>query len=231
MQKTAGKRRLSEKSQKVIFLVVVIAVITAIISTTFAWYIDRKTDVGTIQFGAIEIDRTGSFFQTATVTNLIPGESFVSKISFKRTDRSSAFYSRLKITFSVPEENEVPGMDDLVEDLNNEGPPILYSSSEYTWKRVGDYYYLVEKTKNYVYPVENTDPIVFIEGWIYDTSYEQFFDENGVILQYQQQLIITVTVQAVQKAYLADNINEGTPQEGTQNITPATISPYFTQLS
>ena len=80
MKQANAKKRLSEKSVKIIFLITVFVVITSIISVTFAWYVDRKTDIGIIQFGAIEIDRTGSFFQTAAITNLIPGESFLSKI-------------------------------------------------------------------------------------------------------------------------------------------------------
>ena len=102
---TNAKKRLSEKSVKIIFLITVFVIITSIISTTFAWYVDRKTDLGIIQFGAIEIDRTGSFFDTVVITNLIPGESFVSKISFKKTDRSSNYYSRLKIEIVVAPTN------------------------------------------------------------------------------------------------------------------------------
>lgn len=232
MKQANAKKRLSEKSVKIIFLITVFVVITSIISVTFAWYIDRKTDIGIIQFGAIEIDRTGSFFQTAAITNLIPGESFVSKISFKKTDRSSNYYSRLKIEFIFPSTNPIEAMRTLVNELNASGPQELYSSSSYTWKRSGDYYYLVTAANNnYMYPVTSVTPIVFIEEWIYDTKYEQYFDANGNVLQYAKQLEVKVTVQAIQHAYLAEHINDGTPEEGTQNISYTTIAPYFTELT
>ena len=232
MKQADAKKCLSEKSKKIIFLIAVFVIITSMISFTFAWYIDRKTDVGVIQFGAIEIDRTGSFFQTSPITNLIPGESFVSQISFKKTERSSNFYSRLKIEFRVATSNLVPGMQALVDELNAAGPQTLYSSSTYTWRRENGFYYLVKKSDtNYMYPVTSQTPIIFLQQWIYDTKYEQFFDADGNVLQYQKELEVVVTVQAIQQAYLAENINVGTSDQGTENIKYSTIAPYFTELT
>lgn len=233
MKQDEAKAQSSEKAKKIIFLFVVFAVITSIISFTFAWYVDRKTDIGTIQFGAIEIDRTGSFFQTSPITNLIPGESFCSEISFKKSDRSSSYFARLKIQVLKAADNDVVAMDALVSTLNADGPPVLYSSPNYSWIKAGEYYYLVKTSDtNYMYPVANSLPIIFIQDWIYDTSYEQYFNEDGTILQYQKKLEIKVTVQAIQQAFLAEEINtEATGDQGTENIKYTTIAPYFPLLT
>lgn len=233
MRQEEAKAQLSERTKKIIFLFVVFAVITSIISVTFAWYVDKKTDVGTIQFGAIEIDRTGSFFQTSPITNLIPGESFCSEISFKKTDRSSSYYARLKIQVLKASDNNVGEMDSLVSTLNNDGPPVLYSSSNYSWVKAGGYYYLVRTgNTNYMYPVASNSPIIFIQDWIYATTYEQYFNEYGEIIQYQKKLEIKVTVQAIQQAFLAEEINtEATGDKGTENIKYTTIAPYFPLLT
>ena len=182
-----------------------------IVASSFAYFTDKTSDGGSLQFGKISIvEGKGFATGSAKLNDKLPGDTITDEISFSKAVDSANMLVRAKVIFTT--ESEEQTVKDFVTALNGGAFNIkAYTDKAYNWseKQTGNYFYLMDNTNtDNVYTLASTEEIVLADSLVLSTELEQGTDINGNITysQYMEQVSINIEIQAIQ----ADNLTSKT---------------------